>query len=201
MSIMQARDRDPKAAAILEAAFQTFFQYGVKRATMDDIARAAGMSRPALYLVYKNKADIFRACVLSMMDELRDRLAGIASSRGSAETRIMEVVRAGIVEPHETIGASAHAEELFALKSEIGADLFRDWMKLIEVTIADILEQEASAGRVTLEEAGVSATEIAAMITDGAEGFKLRMTSAEELARRLETFVRLMIGPLAARQG
>lgn len=198
---MQARDRDPRAAAILEAAFQTFFQYGVKRATMDDIARAAGMSRPALYLVYKNKADIFRACVLSMMDELRDRLAGIASSTGSAETRIMQMVRAGIVEPHETIGASAHAEELFALKSEIGADLFRDWMKLIEVTIADILEQEALAGRVTLEGAGVSASEIAAMITDGAEGFKLRMTSAEELARRLETFVRLMIGPLAARQG
>ncbi len=84
------------------------------------------------------------------------------------------------------------------MKSEIGADLFRDWMKLIEVTIADILEQEASAGRVTLEGAGVSASEIAAMITDGAEGFKLRMTSAEELARRLETFVRLMIGPLVA---
>lgn len=197
---MQARDRDPKAAAILEAAFQTFFQYGVKRATMDDIARAAGMSRPALYLVYKNKADIFRACVLSMMSDLRERLAGFASSTGSAETRIMQVVRAGIVEPHETIGASAHADELFALKSEIGADLFRDWMKLIEVTIADILEQEASAGRVTLEGAGVSASEIAAMITDGAEGFKLRMTSAEELARRLEAFVRLMIGPLAAGQ-
>lgn len=195
---MQARDRDPRAAAILEAAFQTFFQYGVKRATMDDIARAAGMSRPALYLVYKNKADIFRACVTSMMDELRERLAGIASSTGSAETRIMQVVRAGIVEPHETIGASAHADELFALKSEIGADLFRDWMKLIEVTIADILEQEASADRLTLQAAGVSADEIAAMITDGAEGFKLRMTSAEELALRLEAFVRLMIGPLAA---
>lgn len=193
---MQARDPDPKAAAILEAAFQTFFQYGVKRATMDDIARAAGMSRPALYLVYKNKTDIFRACVLSMMEELRERLADIAASTGTAEARIMQVARAGIVEPHETIGASAHADELFALKSEIGADLFRDWMKLIEATIAEILKQEDAGGRITLGAAGVSAAEIAAMITDGAEGFKLRMTSAEELARRLQTFIRLMIGPL-----
>ena len=192
---MQARDRDPRAAAILEAAFQTFFQYGEKRATMDDNARAAGMSRPALYLVYKNKADIVRACVLSMMDDLRERLAGIASSTGSAEARIMQVVHAGVVEPHETIGASAHADELFALKSEIGADLFRSWMKLIEGAIAEILEEEASAGHVMLP-AGVSAAEIAAMITDGAEGFKLRMTSAEELSHRLETFVRLIIGPL-----
>ena len=194
---MQAKDPDPRAATILQAAFQTFFQYGVKRATMDDIARAAGMSRPALYLVYRNKTDIFRACVIAMTEELRGKLRAIASSTGSAEVRIMQVARAGIVEPHETIGASAHAEELFALKSEVGADLFRDWMKLIEATIAEILEQEASAGRVTLEAAGVSAAEIAALITDGAEGFKLRMTSAEELARRLETFLRLMIGPLA----
>jgi AcrR family transcriptional regulator len=193
---MQARDRDPKAAAILEAAFQTFFQYGVKRATMDDIARAAGMSRPALYLVYKNKTDIFRACVIAMTEELREKLAVIAGATGTAEVRIMQVARAGIVEPHETIGASAHADELFALKSEIGADLFRDWMKLIEATIAEILEQEVSAGRVSLEAAGVSAPEIAAMIADGAEGFKLRMTSADDLARRLQSFIRLMVGPL-----
>jgi len=194
---MQARDPDPRAAAILQAAFQTFFHYGVKRATMDDIARAAGMSRPALYLVYKNKTDIFRACVIAMTEELRGKLDAIANSTGSAEARIVQVVRVGIVEPHETIGASAHADELFALKSEVGADLFRDWMKLIEAAIAEILAQEASAGRVTLEAAGVDAAEIAALITDGAEGFKLRMTSAEELARRLETFVRLMIGPLS----
>ncbi|MCD2174737.1 TetR/AcrR family transcriptional regulator [Rhizobium sp. C4] len=194
---MQAKDRDPKAAAIIEAAFRTFFQYGVKRATMDDIARAAGMSRPALYLVYKNKADIFRACVLSMTEDLREKLAAITDATGDAEERIMAVARTGIVEPHETIGASAHAEELFALKSEIGADLFRDWMKLIETAITQILEQEEAAGRVTLEAAGVSAAEIAGLITDGAEGFKLRMTSAEELARRLEAFIRLMIGPLA----
>ncbi len=73
-------------------------------------------------------------------------------------------------------------------------------MKLIEVTIADILEQEASADGLRSKVLGVSASEIAAMITDGAEGFKLRMSSAEELARRLAVFVRLMIGPLAAGQ-
>jgi AcrR family transcriptional regulator len=194
---MQARDRDPKAAAILDAAFKTFFQYGVKRATMDDIARAAGMSRPALYLVYKNKTDIFRACVIAMTEELAEKLSTIAASTGSAEERIMNVARTGIVEPHEFVGGSSHAEELFALKSEIGADLFRDWMKLIEATIAEILDQEAAAGRIRLEAVGVSAAEIAALITDGAEGFKLRMTSVEELARRLQVFIRLMIGPLA----
>jgi AcrR family transcriptional regulator len=193
---MDARDRDPKAAAILEAALQTFFQYGVKRATMDDIARAAGMSRPALYLVYKNKTDIFRACLRAMMDELEGKLDLILAASGSAEERILAVIRAGIVEPHEFVGASQHAEELFASKSDVAADLFRDWMAMLETVIATILRQEADLQRIGLDGAGVSAEEIAALITDAAEGLKLRLTTVAELARRLEVFVRMMIGPL-----
>ena len=197
MSIMDDKDRDPKAAVILEAALQTFFQYGVKRATMDDIARAAGMSRPALYLVYKNKTDIFRACVRAMLDDLGRKLATIVAQPGSAEDRIVAVTRAGIVDPHAFVGASQHAEELFASKSDVAADLFRDWMALIESVIATILRQEAGMKRLDLDAAGTSAEEIAALITDGAEGLKLRPATVPEMARRLEVFIRMMIRPLA----
>lgn len=193
---MAVADRDPKSAAILDAAFQTFFHYGIKRTTMDDIARAAGMSRPALYLVYKNKSDIYRACVLAMTDQLKERLAAIPHATGSVEERIMAVIDAGIVEPHRSIGASAHAEELFALKSDVAADLFRAWMGLIEESIAGILAQAAEAGAVTLDREGPDAKEIAAMVTDAAEGFKLRMTDPDLLAQRLAGFIRLLIGPL-----
>lgn len=197
MSTMQAKaTRDPKSAAIIDAAFQTFFQYGVKRATMDDIARAAGMSRPALYLVYKNKNDIFRACILSMTDDLRAKLAAVTGASGAAEDRILAIIRTGIVEPHEFIGASPNAEELFALKSDVAADLFRGWMRLIEEAIEAVLLQEAEAGRLDLARSGTDAASIAAMVTDAAEGFKLRPTSTQVLAERLETFVRMLIGPL-----
>lgn len=197
MSTMKAKaTRDPKSAAIIDAAFQTFFQYGVKRATMDDIARAAGMSRPGLYLVYKNKNDIFRACILSMTDDLQEKLSSISDATGSAEDRILAIIRAGIVEPHEFIGASPNAEELFALKSDVAADLFRGWMQLIEGAIEAVLLQEAGAGRLDLARASTDAATIAAMMTDAAEGFKLRPTSIEVLAERLETFVRMLIGPL-----
>lgn len=199
---MQAKtNRDPKSTAIIEAAFQTFFQFGVKRATMDDIARAAGMSRPALYLVYKNKSDIFRACILSMTEDLREKLAVISSATGSAEDRILAIVRAGIVEPHEFIGASPNAEELFALKSDVAADLFRGWMRLIEETIEAVLLQESQSGRLDLAAAGADAASIAAIIMDAAEGFKLRSTAPQVLTDRLQTFVRMLIGPLLKPHG
>ena len=38
---------------------KVFLAYGFARTTMDDIARAADMSRPALYLLFKNKTDIY----------------------------------------------------------------------------------------------------------------------------------------------
>ena len=53
----QAHDRQD---AILDAAFHAFATYGFRRTTMDDIAHAAGLSRSALYVHFRNKEDLFR---------------------------------------------------------------------------------------------------------------------------------------------
>ncbi|MFK7752836.1 MAG: TetR/AcrR family transcriptional regulator [Sedimentitalea sp.] len=53
--------QDPKLKAILEAAWSAFAAYGFRKTSMDDIANGAAMSRPALYLHFKNKEDIFRS--------------------------------------------------------------------------------------------------------------------------------------------
>ncbi len=55
--------------AILDAGFQTFAAYGYKRTSMDDIARAAGLSRTALYLHFRSKEDIFRSLALRYFDQ------------------------------------------------------------------------------------------------------------------------------------
>ena len=63
----------PILDAILEAAFGVFATYGFRRTSMDDIAKAAGMSRSALYLHYRNKEDIFRSLTQRFMEKaLRD---------------------------------------------------------------------------------------------------------------------------------
>jgi AcrR family transcriptional regulator len=63
MTIMSNRQKtasDPKRVAILEAAKQAFSRYGLKRTSMADIAGLASVSRPALYLLFKDKDEIFR---------------------------------------------------------------------------------------------------------------------------------------------
>jgi len=44
---------------ILDAAFRTFTQKGFMRTTLNDIARAAGVTRGAVYWHFKDKVDLF----------------------------------------------------------------------------------------------------------------------------------------------
>ena len=63
-------DHDPQRQdAILDAAFGVFAAYGYRRTTMEDIARACGMSRTALYLHFRNKDDIFRSLTERYLDQ------------------------------------------------------------------------------------------------------------------------------------
>jgi AcrR family transcriptional regulator len=48
---------------VLAVALQVFGRYGFRKASMDEIARAAGISRQGLYLHFANKEALFRAAV------------------------------------------------------------------------------------------------------------------------------------------
>lgn len=56
-AVEQTRER------ILDAAEQVFFEQGVARSTLDQIARAGAMTRGAIYWHFENKADLFNAVV------------------------------------------------------------------------------------------------------------------------------------------
>ncbi|SDK99906.1 transcriptional regulator, TetR family [Franzmannia pantelleriensis] len=49
--------------ALLDAAEEVFFDHGVARTSLEQIARHAGMTRGALYWHFKNKADLFMALI------------------------------------------------------------------------------------------------------------------------------------------
>lgn len=54
-------DETDRQDAVLDAAFGAFAAYGYRRTSMEDIAKAAGLSRTALYLHFRSKEDIFRS--------------------------------------------------------------------------------------------------------------------------------------------
>ena len=52
-----------KEEHVLEAARGVFLRYGYSRTTMADVAKAAGMSRPSLYLLYPGKEQLYSAVI------------------------------------------------------------------------------------------------------------------------------------------
>lgn len=52
-----------KRTRILDAAVETFGRFGYRKASIDDIAAAAGVGKGTVYLVCKNKQDLFYQAV------------------------------------------------------------------------------------------------------------------------------------------
>ena len=66
---------------ILEAAFASFTQKGFMRTTLDDVARAAGVTRGAVYWHFKDKLDLFM-----VLSEMVESEAGVRPEDLDAET-------------------------------------------------------------------------------------------------------------------
>ncbi|WP_213816772.1 TetR/AcrR family transcriptional regulator [Glaciihabitans sp. dw_435] len=77
--------------AVLESALETFGRFGYRKTSMEEVARAAHISRPGLYFLFSSKQDLFRAAVAQALEAdvsaaeslladehlpLRDRLLG-----------------------------------------------------------------------------------------------------------------------------
>lgn len=59
---------------ILKAAVDVFYEKGVERATLENIASAAGLTRGAIYWHFKNKLDLFTALHDRMHNEFMQQL-------------------------------------------------------------------------------------------------------------------------------
>src|SRR3954451_4719414 len=68
MTSMTSTPDSARRARLLAAAVEVFGRYGFRKASMDEIARAADISRQGLYLHFDNKDALFRAAVGKELD-------------------------------------------------------------------------------------------------------------------------------------
>ncbi|MBO9522869.1 MAG: helix-turn-helix transcriptional regulator [Nocardioidaceae bacterium] len=80
---------------ILDAAQRVFEQYGARRANVEDVAKAAGISRSTLYRAYPTKEALLQAVLDREIDEFFDQLDALASGLPPREA-IVECFTAGM---------------------------------------------------------------------------------------------------------
>lgn len=108
MSVREVVADDP----LLAAAFDAFARHGFRRTTMADVASAAGMSRPALYLRVSNKEELLRLVADAMLAHSLAAAQTAAETTGDIAARAEAVLAAKLDLLLGLAARSEHAAEL-----------------------------------------------------------------------------------------
>lgn len=191
-------DIDPKRARILEGAMKVFLAYGYQRVTMDDIARAAEVSRPALYLLFKNKAEIYRAIGAMVLEASAQAAREALAAEGPFTERTMAAIECSLIAMMKMISESQHGAELLDMKNSLAGDLAAVWREKLGSAFGTAIAAEAERTKVDLAARGLTASALADLLLDGLEGMKSRVLDPDgqrEGARRLVTVIALALKP------
>ena len=143
--------------AILDAARQVFEQYGARRANVEDVARAAGVSRSTLYRAYPNKDTLLEAVLLAEFDAFLTELDRVAAdlppreavvecfTQGMRLTReIPLLARLAETEPDliTAAGAASHSSLVLGSAERVAGTLRRSGATMPDdelVTVAELM--------------------------------------------------------------
>ncbi len=142
-------------AAILDAAQQVFERYGARRANVEDVARAAGVSRSTLYRAYATKDDLLQAVLTRQANEFLAELDRASSglpprdavveafSRGIALTREIPLL-ARLVETEPEIitgiGGLSNTSVVIALSDQVADTLRRSGATMPDAELRVVAE-------------------------------------------------------------
>lgn len=96
------RAEDPVRERILKAALEQFMVVGLRRTTVGDVARRAGVGRVTIYRRVGHKRELVVEVIQSEVSRLMDEIRQAVAPFESAEDRLVEsfVVGATIVQSH-----------------------------------------------------------------------------------------------------
>ena len=81
------RQPEARPRQILTAAFRVFGARGLHRATLDDVARAAGITKGTIYLYFPSKTALFSAMVKARVNAVMPAVS--SSATGSSIATIL----------------------------------------------------------------------------------------------------------------
>jgi|HubBroStandDraft_6_1064221.scaffolds.fasta_scaffold350510_2 AcrR family transcriptional regulator len=179
-----------RRVAILDAATSVFSRYGFKKTSMDDLARAAGLSRQGLYLHFATKEALFQAALLHLVEKLRSAgRAALAREELGVEERLVTMFEA----VHATLigtPSAEHMSEFLEVARELMPSLTAEFNAGV---IADVARALRVSGVVaSWRDEGFSAKDLAENLSATSEGIKHQVTTQAEYRERMRIAVKMV---------
>jgi AcrR family transcriptional regulator len=179
-----------KRAAILDAATGVFLRFGFRKTSMDDLARAAGISRQGLYLQFPTKEALFKDAVLNVIATTRTAAqAALARTDAGVEDRLLDAFDA--LHGH-AIGkpGSEHMAELLETATLLVGRVFEDLEQSFVADVARVLRATGVAEK--WKASGVPAKDLAAHLYTTSNGAKHRPGTHAEYRDHMRTAIRIV---------
>ena len=197
----QASPDERKRQRILAAAAQVVFAYGYQRTSMDDIAKAAEVSRPALYLHFRNKSEIFRAIAAHYFERSAEAARAALQRKAVFEDRLKGAIDDSIFGLLAHIHAAPHGAEIMDLKNVLAGDLHEAWFAEMTGILAAEFQAEARRNGVDLPLRGLSGEGLARIFLSALEGVKAHSPDPEAVSRNFGQLLRIIAMAVGAVKG
>jgi len=161
---------------ISRAALAVFARYGLKRASMTDIAEEAGLSRPAIYQYFSSKDDLVAACFDLVMQDAFDTAQAAAQTQNRTTDKVSAYLTTYVGFFYRMIYVGPHSEDVLELKTRFGAD------KVAAARARLVSQLNTLAGRKTDDDIGF-------ILAHAAEGIKMLAPDESILAQRIMVLV------------
>lgn len=183
---------------ILTAAINAFGQYGYKKTTMQDIADEAGLSRPAVYQYYKNKAAVFSALLTFVLGQAKQAAKEHFDMEKSAYLRIYEGMLAFETVALKPTLTTAKGHELLSLASTMEEEIVTAHANWLLESVAAILQEAQNNGEISLTHLSGNLQQVAEIMIAGVTGVKHSVKNIEQLESHTELLFQLFWKGLSA---
>jgi len=185
---------DPTSArrdAILQAAAGVFLRYGYRKTSMDDLARAADLSRQGLYLHFANKEALFKEVVVQLIGQSRATMrAALARDELPIDERLLVAFMALKSQGDGSEMPQEHLAELFATATQLVGPVLDELEQAMVADLSRVLQ--ASGIAAGWKEAGLGAKDLALHLTAASHGIKHQAKSTAEYRERMRVAIRLV---------
>lgn len=192
MSKSQSRE-DKKRESVFRGSKDVFAQYGFRRTSMSDIAEAAGISRPALYLMFKNKEALFREMASSTIGEATDLAQAEVRKAASLQDRIANAVLAYERIYYEPVADSPHGAELMDVNVSIAADIMQEGHERLVQLLAEEIVRAAKAGEASLANLPVKPRAFVELLMSSVSGLKKKVKSNKDFRHQIRNVVAIFM--------